>query len=118
VVLSGTVVVLTLWAGWRVCSLAWLVPAFSHFRHIQERVPHTPALPMALRLTPATLLKLQSSTEHTRNICVIAHVDHGKTTCVTRAFRSPGVVLCCGGVAIVSPVFPRVWPMQADGWAH
>jgi len=35
---------------------------------------------MAARITPDRLRKLQNATPHVRTLCILAHVDHGKTT--------------------------------------
>jgi translation elongation factor EF-G len=35
---------------------------------------------MAHTVSPAVLARVQASPPNIRNICILAHVDHGKTT--------------------------------------
>ncbi|TYZ60100.1 hypothetical protein PybrP1_010046 [[Pythium] brassicae (nom. inval.)] len=45
-----------------------------------------------LRVTPAELGSLQHATDRIRNICILAHVDHGKTTLSDSLVSSNGLI--------------------------
>lgn len=44
------------------------------------------------RVTPAQLKQLQSKTENVRNICILAHVDHGKTSLSDTLLATNGII--------------------------
>lgn len=43
-------------------------------------------------VTPAVLASLQANTKNIRNICVLAHVDHGKTSLSDSLIASNGII--------------------------
>jgi ribosome assembly protein 1 len=45
-----------------------------------------------MRVTPEVLLKLQKDPECIRNICILAHVDHGKTSLSDSLLASNGII--------------------------
>lgn len=45
-----------------------------------------------MKLTPETLNKLQRDTENVRNICILAHVDHGKTSLSDSLLATNGII--------------------------
>lgn len=45
-----------------------------------------------MKLTPETIKKLQRDTENIRNICILAHVDHGKTSLSDSLLATNGIV--------------------------
>ncbi|KAA0156025.1 hypothetical protein FNF29_01443 [Cafeteria roenbergensis] len=47
---------------------------------------------MATRISSDRLRKLQSATPHLRTLCILAHVDHGKTTLTDSLISSNGII--------------------------
>lgn len=45
-----------------------------------------------MKLSPETVKNLQSSTENVRNICILAHVDHGKTSLSDSLLATNGII--------------------------
>lgn len=45
-----------------------------------------------MKLAPETVKKLQSDTENVRNICILAHVDHGKTSLSDSLLATNGII--------------------------
>lgn len=45
-----------------------------------------------MKLAPETVKKLQSNTENVRNICILAHVDHGKTSLSDSLLATNGII--------------------------
>ncbi|ODV72100.1 GTPase RIA1 [Cyberlindnera jadinii NRRL Y-1542] len=45
-----------------------------------------------MRVTPDTLLRLQKDPQSIRNICIVAHVDHGKTSLSDSLLASNGII--------------------------
>jgi len=43
-------------------------------------------------IPPARLIALQSNPEHIRNICILAHVDHGKTSLTDSLIATNGII--------------------------
>ena len=71
------------------------------------------------------MIQLQKNTANIRNICILAHVDHGKTPCGSAYFQSLGGCVCtcvragrgrCGPLSLTlaeKPVF--LWKVDVRG---
>jgi ribosome assembly protein 1 len=73
----------------RLALLAWLVVIGIRRRH---KLFHSDAYILMPAITIDKLASLQSNTANIRNICILAHVDHGKTTLSDSLLASNGII--------------------------
>ena len=61
---------------------------------------------MAVRTTPELLGALQHVPERIRNICILAHVDHGKTTLSDSLVSANGIISERVAGKVTPPLYP------------